>query len=408
VTIDPTPYDHTVDLLLCTSGTAIDVWDEYVITLDMLQSGNAWTFAFFRSAARRTTWDIIKTLVRAGDDVSLSIDNATQLTGRIETIRTEASRKDGATVILSGRDLAGPAMDFDAAPTLSIANMSLGEALPQVFGPLGVPCRVVDSIANVRVTSGRAHGPRGTARTSARTVRVDAAHPQPGDKVWAFATSIVARLGYLIWVAPDAERGIALVVDVPVTNGTPSYVLYRRQITGSEEYEGNILTGGETISIKGVPTTVAVYTGGARGAGVSSRSASITENVGLTNPATSRGLTLDPFPPQPRHQRSQKARTRQRAAQEGSRAIMEAMRNFRTYECTVRGHGQTLDGVQTLYALNTIARVRDDVCLAADGSPLDEDMLIVGIEFRRSRSGGTLSRLRLLPLGALVIEPTNG
>jgi hypothetical protein len=52
--------------------------------------------------------------------------------------------------------------------------------------------------------------------------------------------------------------------------------------------------------------------------------------------------------------------------------------------------------------------VRDDVCLAADGSPLDEDMLIVGIEFRRSRSGGTLSRLRLLPLGALVIEPTNG
>ena len=54
MTIDPTPYDHTVDLLLCTTGTAIDVWDEYVITLDMLQSGNAWTFAFFRSAARRT------------------------------------------------------------------------------------------------------------------------------------------------------------------------------------------------------------------------------------------------------------------------------------------------------------------------------------------------------------------
>jgi hypothetical protein len=41
MTIDPTPYDHVVDLLLCTSGTAIDVWDEYVITLDMLQSGNA-------------------------------------------------------------------------------------------------------------------------------------------------------------------------------------------------------------------------------------------------------------------------------------------------------------------------------------------------------------------------------
>jgi hypothetical protein len=52
--------------------------------------------------------------------------------------------------------------------------------------------------------------------------------------------------------------------------------------------------------------------------------------------------------------------------------------------------------------------VRDDVCLAADGSPLDEDMLIVGVEFRRSRAGGTLTRLRLLPLGALVVVPTNG
>ena len=39
---------------------------------------------------------------------------ADQLAGRVETIRTEASRQQGATVILSGRDYAGVAMDFDA------------------------------------------------------------------------------------------------------------------------------------------------------------------------------------------------------------------------------------------------------------------------------------------------------
>jgi prophage tail gpP-like protein len=81
------------------------------------------------------------------------------------------------------------------------------------------------------------------------------------------------------------------------------------------------------------------------------------------------------------------------------------MRGFRTYECTVRGHGQTLDDNRLLYALNTIARVRDDVCLDSEGNPLDEDMLVVGIEFRRSRAGGTLTRLRLVPLGSLLIEP---
>ena len=72
MSIDPTPYDHAVDLVLCTSGTEIDVWDEYVISLDMLSPGNPWTFAFFRSAARRTTWDVIKRLVRLGDDVVVS------------------------------------------------------------------------------------------------------------------------------------------------------------------------------------------------------------------------------------------------------------------------------------------------------------------------------------------------
>ena len=404
MSIDPTPYDHAVDLVLCTSGTEIDVWDEYVISLDMLSPGNPWTFAFFRSAARRTTWDVIKRLVRLGDDVALSIDSACQLAGRVETIRTEASRQQGATVILSGRDYAGVAMDFDADPTLNVRNTPLGEALPQVFGPLGIPVRVVDSAADVRVTSGRVRGPRGTSATAPRTVVVDRAHPVPGQKVWQFANSIVSRLGYLCWVAPDADQGLALVVDVPRSSGAPSYLLLRRELADGS-YEGNILTGGETLSSKGVPTTVSVYTGSDRGAQVSARSAVTTINVGLGDPVVTRGLVLDPFPAQPLHVRSQRARTRTRAAQEGSRAILEAMRGFRTYECTVRGHGQTLDDNRLLYALNTIARVRDDVCLDSEGNPLDEDMLIVGIEFRRSRASGTLTRLRLVPLGSLLIEP---
>ena len=115
---------------------------------------------------------------------------------------------------------------------------------------------------------------------------------------------------------------------------------------------------------------------------------------------------LEPFPAQPYHRKSVRARTRQRAEQEASREILDAMRGFRTCEYTVRGHGQTLDEQRLLYALNTIARVRDDVCVDADGAPLDEDMLITGIEFRRSRQGGTTTRLRMVPLGALVISPT--
>jgi len=405
--IDPAPYDHTTDLVLCQSGDAIDVWDEYVITLDMLSAGAAWTFAFWRSDVARTSWDVIKSKVRLGDDIALTIDNACQLSGRVESIRTEASRQQGATVILSGRDLSGIAMDFDADPTLNLRNMQLGEALPQVFAELGVSVRVTDSAANVRVTSGRSSGARGTSTRAARTVVVDRGHANPGEKVWSFAESIVRRLGYLLWVAPDAERGIALVVDVPVSEGAPQYVFLRREVAIYEgQYEGNILSGGETISSKGVPTRVSVYTGSDRGAAVSARSATALQNDFLNDLTVTRGLSLQPFPAQPMHRRSVRARTPQRAQQEASREILDAMRTFRSYEYVVRGHGQTIDGVRTLYALNTVARVRDDVCLDADGAPLDEDMLITGIEFRRSRQGGTTTRLRMVPLGALVISPT--
>lgn len=405
--IDPTPFDHTTELLLAQSGDAIDVWDEYVITLDMLSAGNAWTFAFWRSDVARTSWEVIKQRVRLGDDVGLLIDGAAQLTGRVESIRTEASRQQGATVILSGRDLAGPAMDFDADPTLNLRNMQLGVALPQIFAELGLQCRVVDSAANVLVTSGRANGPRGTNATAPRTVVVDRGHPNPGEKVWGFVQSIVSRLGYLCWVAPDAERGIALVVDVPRSEGEPQYVLLRRAVASyAGAYEGNILSGGETITSRGVPTRVSVYTGSDRGAQISARSAVTKPNTFLNDRTLTRGLVLDPFPAQPMHRKSVRARTRQRAEQEASREILDAMRSFRTCEYVVRGHGQTLDEQRLLYALNTVVRVRDDVCIDADGAPLDEDMLITGIEFRRSRQGGTTTRLRMVPLGALVISPT--
>lgn len=451
--IDPAPYDHTTELLLAQSGDSIDVWDEYVISLDMLSAGSAWTFAFWRSEAARTAWSTIKQKVRLGDDVGLLIDGAAQLTGRVESLRTEASRQQGATVILSGRDLAGPAMDFDCDPTLNLLNMQLGVALPQIFAELGLPVTVTDSVSNVLVTSGRARAlPRvptppdpppspsnppvfwpidgsepfwpsppttpGTptrratppaTRTVTRTVVIDRGHANPGEKVWQFVQSIVARLGYLCWVAPSVDRGISLVVDVPVTEGAAQYVFLRREISSQyAQYEGNVLSGGETITSRGVPTRVSVYTGSDRGAQISARSATTVQNTLLTKRGVSRGLIIDPFPAQPYHRKSVRARTPERAKQEASREVLESMRNFRTYEYTVRGHGQTIDGQRILYALNTIARVRDDVCVDAEGNPLDEDMLITGIEFRRSRQSGTLTKVRMVPLGSLVVIPTEG
>ena len=116
MSIDPTPYQHTVELMLATDGLMVDVWDEYVVTLDMLQAGNPWTFAFWRSdpvsgaitGDRRTTWDLLRRTAKLGDNVLLTIDGAAQLNGRIETMNAGGGR-GGVTLVIGGRDLAGPA-----------------------------------------------------------------------------------------------------------------------------------------------------------------------------------------------------------------------------------------------------------------------------------------------------------
>lgn len=401
--------------MLATSGRIVDVWDEFEVSIEMLSAGSPFSFRFWRSdpitgsttASRTSTWEVLAREVKCFDNVIVMIDDAAQLSGRIEVRNVSASRQEGASILVNGRDLAGPAMDWDTDPTLTIRNMQLGEALPQVFGTLGLPCRVVDSLAAVQVNAHEAPGPRRTNRRASRRSVVDIAHPKPGEKVWAFAESIVRRLGYLMWVAPDAEHGLAVVVDVPSDTAEPSYVLIRRAIANANgAFEGNILSGGESINTRNAPSAVTVYSGTDRGDRISARGRTTVRNSQLADPIVTRGLVLSNFPPQPRHVRSTRARTPARASQECFNIILEAMRNFRTYECTVQGFGQTTDGAKRLYAINTVARVRDDICLDSEGRPLDEDMLIVGVKFKGSHNGGTTTTLTLVPKGALALTPT--
>lgn len=412
--IDPTPYEHTATLVLASSGIALDVWDEYEISLSMLDAGNPWTFSLWRSdpvdgdtSARLTSWDVVARNVRCFDRVMVSIDGAAQLNGRIEVRDIGADRSGGATVVINGRDLAGPAMDWDVSPSLTIKNTALGVAVPQAFAQLGITARVVDSAANVQVTARESPGPRRTNTRARRLQVVDIAHPRPGERVWGFVQGMVQRIGYRMWVAPDAEHGIAVVVDTPNDNGTPSYVLFRRSVAhGAGAYEGNILSGRERINTRGAPTEVTVFSGTARGAQVSARTMVTTANASILDDVVTRGLVLQPPPAQPRYVSSPRSRTPERASQDASNTILDAMASFRVYECTVRGHGQTVDGARRLYALNTIARVRDDVAVDSQGRPLDEDMLITSIRFRRSRQVGTTTTLTLVPRGALALAPT--
>ncbi len=415
---------HTASVTLST-GTEVDVFDRYTITLDMMRAGNPWTVSMWRSTAggRVAAWDVLRREVKVGDNATLAIDGAAQVTGRIETLRTQADHA-GATMVISGRDLGGGAMTWDADPTVRLRGLTLSRALAALFAPLGVPVLITDAASARLVQSGtnrasighsrrpsataprRPSSPtRGVSAASARhrAQPIDQSHPRAGEKTWALAEEMCRRVGFLLWVAPSADGGIAAVVDVPAFT-TADVFAFGRRIEGNVA-TGNILQGAEAFSIKDVPTEVNVYTGTTRGDLVSNRSRSQTFNVGVNRADVSRGFTASPLPTQARHIRSARSRTFAASAQEGARVIAEAMAGFRQYECTVQGHGQVVDGAMRLYAVNTMARVRDDLCSSPTGAPLDESMLITRVTFDGGRQSGTTTTLVLVPKDSISVIP---
>lgn len=394
---------HPVSLTLGTSSTEIDVWDRYTVSLSMLRAGQPWTFSMWRSRDRATTWEVLNRRVRLFDRVTLAIDGHPQLTGRIEAFERHASGHDECVAVLSGRDLAGPAQSWDADPTLALRGLALDDALAAIFDPLGLTVRVTPAAAAREVQGARrpgAHSP-GTQR---RRSPIDLAHPRPGEKAWSLAESIVRRLGFLMWVAPRTDGTVGIVVDTPDYEQQPAYT-FERRLDARGFGSGNILDGAETFSVREVPTEVSVYTGTVRGAAVSARSRAQENNAGLFNAAVTRGFVLDTLQAQPRHVRSERARTLQAAQKEAQRVIADGMQDFHRYTCRVQGHGQTVQGQPRLYAVNTVARVHDDLMIDPDGRPLDAPFLITDVEFSGSRKEGQTTTLTMVPLGSIVISP---
>jgi len=397
---------HVVTVTL-SDGTEVDVFDKYIISLDMMRAGNAWTVEMWRSSTRDTTWPVLRRLLKLGENVTVSIDGAAQVTGRIETFDTLVERK-GASMVISGRDLGGMAMSWDADPTIRLRGLSLSDALTALFAPFGVPVLVTDAAAARIVQSGTNQGGAGRAPTrgvrhaATRAQPIDRSHPRAGERAWSLGEEMCRRVGFLLWTAPSANGGLAVVVDVPAFT-TPDVFTFTRRIEDGEA-TGNILRSAEKFSIKEIPTEVSVYTGTTRGDLVSNRSRSQTFNVALETAAVSRGFVASPMPAQVRHVKSARSRTLAASAQEGSRVISEAMAGFRRYECTVQGHGQTVAGSPRLYALNTMSRVRDDLTTAPDGSPLDESMLLTTLTFSGGREGCTTSAV-LVPRDSIVVIP---
>lgn len=394
---------HTVTLTLANGPTPIDTWDRATVSLSMLRAGQPWTVSCWRTTTDRTTWEILARRVRLMGHATLSIDGHPQLVGRIETWERNADGHGECLAILSGRDLAGVAQSWDVNPTVRIRRSALGDSLTSVFGSVGLTVRMTPAAAAREAQSARRPALRPGVKPPLTSV-VDLSHPRVGEKAWQTAENIVRRLGFMLWIAPRTDGSVGIVVDAPDYQQAPSYDL-SRTLSAQGVGGGNILSGGEVLSTQDVPTAVSVYTGSVRGSGASARSRATIANSKLRDSAITRGFVFDEASPQPVHMQSGRARTLEAATREANRVIADAMQGFRRYKCKVQGFGQRVQGEMRLYAVNTIANVRDDLMIDTQGRALTERMLITDVEFNHSRREGQTTSLTLVPMNSIVVTP---
>jgi prophage tail gpP-like protein len=383
--------NHEISITL-RGGTIIDTWKSYEVTLDMLSPGSAWTLELWWSDTHQSTWDVLQSRAKLGEQLYLSIDGAVQLSGTIEEREETADRK-GTTMVLSGLDLAGPAIEADADPRIQLRGTTLEDALVKLWEPLQTSIFIADAALMQEVQSlrNRRHG-AGVRRVNRRT-QFDAFKVRPGDKIWQLSDTICKHAGYMIWTGPNPEdgTGIGLIVDKPVDSGSPKFQFERRRV--GDKFVGNILEGKRGGSIRGVPTTVTAFTHSAASSSQDARMRTVVRNDGLTHP-----LVVSDLLPRPRFIRGDQARTVQKARKLAEREIAKSMAHFRWYECMVQGHAQDFFGDRDIFTINALAHVRDD------RFGVDEDYLMTRVGFRGSRTGQSTT-VRMVPKGAIKVIP---
>ena len=187
---------------------------------------------------------------------------------------------------------------------------------------------------------------------------------------------------------------MGLVIDRPAYDAAPAGTLSRRQ-RADGTWGGTILGGFLDLDATDVPTDVTVFGHGSLTAREDARHESTVGNDALS----SAHRVADVHPARHRYVHDPRARTPQIAQQRARREIARAMANFAVYEAMVQGWSHGTGREARLWTINTPATLDDEL------SGVRGHWLTTQVHFHRSSGRGHTTRLRLVPPGAIDLEP---
>lgn len=169
----PTPAEDRVALLV--GGRLHDGWERYQVDSDLLTPADAWDVALTMPGAR------IPAAVASGAAAVIRVGADQVMSGRIDRVRSRTA-KDGLSLSIVGRDLAGQLLDC-SAPIFSGQQLTLDEIVARIVRPILPDTRI-----------------RIDAENAARRDKVSV---EPGDTAWDALVHAAEANGLWPWFEPD-------------------------------------------------------------------------------------------------------------------------------------------------------------------------------------------------------------
>lgn len=324
--------------------------------------------------------------------IRILIDGSLQMEGFIDRRQKTTDRGTGSLFTITGRDKVGRIFQ-ESAPAISYDGLEMSEAIKRLADPWFTKVTLSDA-RDRRLRRGKnVHKvPTGKEPIIVRASSRGGGRVEPGETRWSVIEKILEQAELICWSSADGQE---LFVGRPNHEQVPQYLL----TVGSADLVSMVF---DEDNLDRFSMIAVVGTGGATdqdfGIAVSSRRAVVfdsgEQNLSKGHDGTGRDFIYPKRMLMPLRDFT--------SLDEASRiaGAEQLRRDFHRTKvsATMAGFGQAWGpGKPTLYAYNTIATVRDDEI------PYNQDHMIYGVTFKRSRTNGDTTDLELVPKGTEII-----
>lgn len=370
------PELDKVTLIIEETGNEYQFWSSVTLSDDFLTPCQSVSLEIGTDETRFA----LTSGIRAGDAFQLQVNGHPQCSGFIDSVAVSYDGHSGTKVSIAGRDALSRVVDSHVDPRMHIAEDStlIDVATELITKQFKLEYKIVETNDAARNTAlGKPVTARPKAKRNKPKDKLKDVRPHDNEGGFQYFTRLAHRKGLHMWMTPDGQ---SVVISAPEYNQDPAYEL-NNYLDGKAG--NNIKSAQGKMDVTHIPSHVWVR-------GKDSKPGEKTKLLGYYDNSANTAI-FKPF-----YFKDAESSTKEHCDTVAAYMVGKAMRDFLTYECTVRGFTDPKTG--RVWNVDTVVNVHDEA------AGVEGLMWVMSRTFNKSRTGGTTTTLKLLPAQALIMD----